>query len=349
MKTAKVLTAFVIMAFIAGISIAGWTGARDQQSKRTTVEKRLLCQLTPRQHPSLEAALSGFSERVTESDAFQIQFQTYRGTGGTEDLTDLVTQTLRDECQLVFVVSTPAAVLARRMIASEEIPVVYTAVTDPEGAGVVSSMAGDSLPITGVSDRFPVSLQVDLFTTIAPQAKTAGILYNPSEQNSQVLVKRTTRHLERKGVTVNDYPTNQEEAIPETTEQAAAESDMLIVNGDNMYTDALEIVISVAEEKDMPLFVGDPQSVSRGAVATASPNYEELGRRSGELALRILQGASAGDIPSEDPESFNYYINPRAAGRMNQSIPASVWQLADEWQSSPVAQARDEGKAAGSK
>ncbi len=292
-----------------------------------------VCIVTPLDHPSLVAAIDGFRSRLTATmPKNRVVFQSRSASGDMSLLPDLLSQTVRRGCELVFVVTTPAAQIARDVVAGHGIPVVYTAVTDPVGAGVVQSMRGDTRPITGVTDLFPVNAQIELFLAADPSARSAAILYNPKEQNSQVLVARTEAALRARHISTSRFTASERDSVPSVAQSAARAADMLIVNGDNLFTAELDAVVAAAEAARKPLFVGDPESVRRGGVATVGPDYRLLGERAADKAWVILSGKrGAGEIPSEDPTSYSYYINVRSAARMGLQLPRSAFESAPVW------------------
>ncbi len=294
---------------------------------------RRVCVVRPLDHPSLGAAIEGFRARLTSAlPKGGVAFRIYSAGGNLAQVPELLRQTVRDRCTLDFVLTTPAAQAARSIVAEKGTPVVYTAVTDPVGAGIVRSMDGDALPITGVTDLFPVDAQVRLFLAADPTARSAALLYNPREQNSQVLVARTEAALRARGIAVRRDTATSPSAVPVVAQAAALAADMLIINGDNLFTEALETVIGIAERARKPLFVGDPESVRRGAVATISPDYELLGQEAANKAYIILAGKrQAGEIPSENPTSYSQYVNVGAAQRMGLQLPLAVFQSARVW------------------
>jgi putative ABC transport system substrate-binding protein len=292
-----------------------------------------VCIVSPLDHPSLGAAIEGFRSRlVSAMPRKSIAFQSLNAGGDMSQVPGLLNQAIRHRCALVFVVTTQAAQLARRMVAERGIPVVYTAVTDPVGAGIVQSMDGDTLPITGVTDLFPVDAQIALFLAADPKAKSAAIMFNPKEQNSQVLVAKTEAALRARGIATSRHTATEPGAVPEVARAAARSADILIVNGDNLFTGALDAVIAAAEAAHKPLFVGDAESVRRGGVATVGPDYRLLGEKAADKAFVILSGKrTAGQIASEDPTSYSFYINVRAAQSMGLQLPLNTFQAAPVW------------------
>lgn len=292
-----------------------------------------VCIVSPLDHPSLGAAIDGFRSRLTAvMPRKSVAFESQNAGGDLSALPDLLNTTIRHRCALVFVVTTQAAQMARHVVATRGIPVVYTAVQDPVGAGIVQSMSGDSLPITGVTDLFPVTAQIELFLAADPAAKTAAILYNPKEQNSQVLVAKTDAALQARHIRTSRHTATDPDSVPRVAREAAQSADMLIVNGDNLFTGQLDAVVAAAEAAHKPLFVGDAESVRRGGVAAVGPDYRLLGENAADKAWVILSGKrTAGQIQSDNPSTYSYYINVRAAQRMGLQLPLGAFQSAPVW------------------
>jgi putative ABC transport system substrate-binding protein len=235
---------------------------------------------------------------------------------------------------LVFVLTTPAASAAVRITDAAKIPLVYSAVTDPVAAGIVTSMDGSTTYATGVSDRYDVGKQVKFFKRIAPSITRLGILYSAGEQNSSILADETVREAQALGLTPNRYVVEDISRFPVIAKQALDQNDAIVINGDNKLVDGLSIAVNLAVSFKKPLFVGDPESVRKGALATVGPSYFDIGRRAGQKAAEILRGKDVRTIPSERPSGFDYIINLEAARNMGVSVPASAWEGRTIWQSS---------------
>jgi putative ABC transport system substrate-binding protein len=319
------LAGALVAAVLASFSITHATAQKKGGDK-------LLCTVNLLDHPSLNASLKGFEDAINSNNKDgKIALQKFNASGSMQLVPDLLRQTLNAKCDLVFALTTPVATLARKVVAAKGVPVVYTAVTDPVGAGIVESMEKDTLPVTGYTDLYPVEEQVSLFVRLSPSANTVGILYNPTEQNSQRLVALTKAALEAKGKAVSLYGNQDPALVAETTRRAAKAQEMLIVNGDNLFTAELDIVIKIARDAKVPLYVGDPDSVTKGAVATVGPSYYDLGYKSGMRALEVLDGTFAGKLASENPKGHDYFINAKAASTFGVEITAEKLSIGSVW------------------
>ena len=291
--------------------------------------------ITPLSHPSLDQAIDGFIKGLNEKgfDKGKINFEVMNANGDFAKIPSLTKSAILKQPNLIFVLTTPAASTAIKITNKANIPLVYTAVTDPVAAGIVTSMDKSETLATGVSDRYPVKKQIKLFLSILPGMKSCGILYNPSEENSRILVRQTIEAMSEYNINCVKYEIKNASEIPAQTQKILASHDCVIVNGDNLATENLSIIINLCIKNKKPLFVGDPNSVRNGAVATVGPNYYSLGLKSGLKAAQILNGESPKSIPSEYPTEFDYIINTKAAKDMGIKIPASFWESREIWES----------------
>lgn len=129
---------------------------------------------------------------------------------------------------------------------------------------------------TGTSDRYNVKAQVDVFTSLVPAAKNFAVVRSPNESNSKILGDETIAELKNKGLNATEYIVNNAADISIVVKQALAENDCIVVNGDNVLTENLSMIINLCTGAKKPLFVGDPDSVKKGAVATVGPSYAAI-------------------------------------------------------------------------
>jgi len=147
-----------------------------------------------------------------------------------------------------------------------------------------------------------------------------------------VLVAKTEAALRAHHIATTRYTATDAQAVRGVATAAAQATDMLIVNGDNLFTGQLDAVLDAAQSAGKPLFVGDPESVRRGGIATVGPDYRLLGEEAADKAYVILTGKrAAGEIRSDDPSTYSYYINVQAAQRIGLQLPMSAFQSAPVW------------------
>lgn len=332
MKKIDISIAVPLLVFIV---LASACSSRRDQASRGSARMKLVVAVTPLSHPSLEQSYKGFIQGLKEKgyDEAKVRIESLNANGDFSRIPSLVKHALEMKPDAIFVVTTPAASATIKITDPARVPLLYTAVTDPVAAKIVTTMDGSETLATGVSDRYPVEEQVRVFSMLQPAMESAGLIFNPAEENSQILVRQTLAALEKIGVKGRKYEVQTAGDLPSQVKQALQANDSIIVNGDNLVTENLATVINLCVTQKKPLFVGDPDSVRKGAIATVGPSYFDIGRQTGNKAAEILGGKSARDIPSEFPNTFDYIINTEAARLMGLDIPDTFWQAREIWES----------------
>ena len=281
------------------------------------------------EHPSLDAAREGFVAALeeggyTEGENLTLDLQNASGDQGTS--TSIASNFATSDADLVLAIATPAAQGVAQAVTDK--PVLFTAVTDPVAAGLVESAENPGGNVTGTTDLNPVAEQIALVKQLDPDARSVGIIYSSGETNSQVQVDLAKEAAEAEGLEVV------ETTVTNTSEVAQAadslDTDAIYVPTDNKVVSGLEAVISAAEAKQVPLVVGEGDSVERGALITKGIDYQQLGRQTGEMAVQILrEGADPASMPVESQEDTELVINLGAAQRMGVEIPQELRESAD--------------------
>ena len=223
---------------------------------------------------------------------------------------------------VIVPISTPSAQAA--LAATRDIPIVFTAVTDPVAAELVPSLKAPGGNITGISDMSPMADHVALIREITPNAKTIGVLFNPGEANSVSLVNRLKEVATAAGLAVVEAPVTKSADVQAAARGLVGKVDVMYVPTDNTVVSALEAAISVAEENDIPFYSGDTDSVKRGTLASIGFNYFDVGVETGKVVARVLKGEKPGDIDVTFASGTDLFVNKAAAAKMGVTIPEAV-------------------------
>lgn len=263
-------------------------------------------------HPSLDAATEGFKKALADK-GIKVKYDEQNAQGEMPNAQTIATNFVGDKVDLIFANATPSATAA--LNATKEIPIVFTSVTDPVGAGFVKSFDQPGKNITGTTDNHPDATGKTIsFITDEVKAKNIGVIYNSGEQNSVVQVKQVKDLVEKNGAKLIEVSISTSAEVKQAAESLVGRVDAIYIPTDNTVVSALESVISVANSKKIPLFVGELDSMKRGAVAASGFNYFDIGYQSGLMAADILSGKKkASDIPVELPKSLKLVINKQAA------------------------------------
>lgn len=269
------------------------------------------------EHPSLDAAREGFIKALEENGYTQgenVEIDVQIAQGDMNANKTIAQKFVGDNVDLILAISTPSA----QSVLSEtkDIPVLFTAITDPVGAQLVESFENPGGNATGTSDTHPEAIP-NTIKTIAeffPEAKNVGIIYNSGEQNSEVNVSRAKEVMAEIGLEPVEASVSTTAEVKQAAESLVGRADVIYVPKDNTVVSGLEAVIAVANQEDIPLFVGESDSVKRGGFAGFGFEYADLGYATGEMAIDILKnGKKPSEIPVQFPKTLDLVINENAA------------------------------------
>jgi putative ABC transport system substrate-binding protein len=274
-------------------------------------------------HPSLDAATEGF-KKALEEKGIKVEYDEQNAQADMNNVQTIADNFVGDKVDLIFANATPSATSA--LNATKEIPIIFTSVTDPVGAGLVKAFDQPGENITGTTDNHPEGTAKTInFITEEVKAKEIGVIYNSGEQNSVVQVEEVKKLAEAKGAKLVEVSVSTSAEVKQAAESLVGRVDAIYIPTDNTVVSALESVISVANGKKIPLFVGELDSMKKGAVAASGFEYFDLGYQSGLMAAEILSGnKKASEIPVELPNSLTLIINKKAA-------EAQGLEVKDEW------------------
>jgi len=319
------LRGMTALAIVGALALAGCgSDSSSGSSSSGTVYRIGITQIVS--HPSLDAAREGFKQALADA-GIEAEYDEQNAQGDQATATSIASKFASQDLDLVLAVATPTAQAAAQAII--DTPILFTAVTDPVAADLVDSNEAPGGNITGTTDMNPVAEQIALVKRLNPDAKTVGILYSSGEVNSQVQVELAREAADEQGLTVV------EKTITTTSEvlQAAQtlDVDAIYVPTDNNVVAGLDTVIQVAEDKQIPLIAGETDSVAKGALITYGLDYTELGRQTGEMAVKILtEGADPATLAVESQKTPKLVINTTAAERMGVTVPQDLLDEADE-------------------
>ena len=282
------------------------------------------------EHPALNAVRDGVKEALEAAGfkdgagGFHFVFETAQGK--PEIAAQIAKKFVGDDVSVIVAISTPSAQGA--VAATKDIPIIFSAVTDPLAAQLVASLKKPGANVTGVSDMSPITEQFALVREISPKVKTLGVIFNPGETNSVVLVKRLKEVAGGAGVTVVESPATKSGEVKQAALALVGKVDAIYIPTDNTVVSALEAAVAVAEENKIPLYMGDTDSVARGAIASVGFNYHDVGVDTGKIVARVLKGEKPGDIDVGFATGTNLVVNKGAAAKMGVTIPDAVLKRA---------------------
>ena len=273
-------------------------------------------------HQSLDATREGFVDELVKQgyvEGENIEIDLQNAQGEQRNL-KTISQQLAESSDVVLAIATPSAQSLANT--TQTTPVIFSAVTDPVSAKLVESREHPGGNVTGTSDQSSdaISTQINLIKKVLPKAKTIGILYTQSEPNSVVQKDEAKRLLEEKGFTVVEKTILDSNNVKAAAESLMAEVDMVFVPTDNIISSTMETVKQVSIKHKVPVFGGSTEMIAVGGLYNYGTNYEELGRQTARMLVRVLKGEKPENIAVELPEKLELHTNQEMADALGIDI-----------------------------
>jgi putative tryptophan/tyrosine transport system substrate-binding protein len=282
------------------------------------------------EHPSLNAIRDGLKEELLRSgyDPDKTLNWTWATAQGNPSTAAQIAKKFAGEApDAIVAISTPSAQTA--IAAAPKLPVIFSGVTDPVGAKLVSNLQTPGGLVTGVSDLAPLGQHLDLIRQITPKVKRIGVLYNSGESNSATQIKILKAEAAKQGLTIVDATVTNSSEVATAAKSLVGKVDSIYVPTDNTIVSALEAVLQVGIANQLPIYAGDTDSVDRGAIGTLGFNYKDVGVQTGKLVVRILNGEKPGAIAVQTPSHLNLVVNAKSAQTMGVTIPDAILKKAN--------------------
>ncbi|MGI9306407.1 MAG: ABC transporter substrate-binding protein [Gammaproteobacteria bacterium] len=283
------------------------------------------------EHPALDACRNGLLAGLKdagfiEGENLEFKFQTAQGNPATA--AQIARQFAGEAPDVLVGIATPSAQALAN--ATTEIPIIYSAVTDPVGAKLIKNPEQPEGNVTGLSDISPVAQHVDIMREIVPGLKTIGVVYNPGEANAVSLVELLKAAAEKRGIAIAEAAASRTAEVQSAAQAAAAKSDIIYAMTDNTVASAIAALVAAADAAQTPVFgaatsyVEDGDGNAPGAVAAVGFDYYQVGYQTAAFVADALRGKKISDMPARVAKGTDIFINPAAARKNGVSLPPSL-------------------------
>ena len=278
------------------------------------------------EHGSLDNCRTGFEAGLANAGFVEGENVTYLYQNAQADMATVyqIAATFAEKCDLVCAIATPAAMAALTACEEKGVPVIYTAVSDPVGAQLAKEDGTSDFNITGTSDALPVEAQLKLIRAMLPEAKKIGILFTTSETNSASTLETYKTLASTYGFEIVDKGISTGADLPMALEALLPQVDCLSNLTDNTVVSYLPTVLEMANEAGKPVFGSEIEQVRNGCIASEGLEYVELGKQTGRMAARVLNGEAAGSIPFEIIADSDLYVNPTVLAQFGLTLPEEL-------------------------
>lgn len=311
----KVLAVVLGAAMTVSLIACGSKEAKDAETSEEKIYTVGISQFA--EHGSLDNCREGFIEGLKEAGFeegknLKVEVKNAAADQGTaKQISDVF---VSDKVDLICGIATPSAQASYNSAMNTDIPVIYTAVTDPKAAKLADDEGMPAGEVTGTSDQLPIKEQLEMIREVLPDAKKIGILYTTSEVNSVSAIETYEKLAEDYGFTIVKKGVSQTADISLATDEILGEVDCLTNLTDNTVVNSLATILSKANEKKIPVFGSEIEQVKLGCVAAQGIDYIELGKQTGKMAAELLKGEKkASEMKYETISEPGLYVNTEAA------------------------------------
>ena len=267
-------------------------------------------------HPALDSAREGFKDAFKEA-GIDADFDEKNANGETANADLIANNFVSSKEDLIFAIATNAAQPASQ--ATNEIPVVFSAITDPQSAGILKDN------VTGVSDRMDVKQQIELLLKLNPNIKNLGVIYNSSEQNSKIQVEDLKKTAKELGLNLVEKSIVQANEIPQAADSLVREADAIYLPTDNLVASVVSLITEKAAAAKKIVFGAEAAHVKGGALITQGVSYYEIGKEAGKMAIEILKNSKKpSEIKFKTMPLNEIAVNEKTLSALGISLPEDV-------------------------
>jgi putative ABC transport system substrate-binding protein len=318
-----IITLAVVVIGIIGLALIQYSKPIGKE----TVKKKKIGITQIASHPGLDelraGVIAGLREKGwKENENLEIL---YRNANRDPNLTVPIAQYfIKERVDLIIPLTTPSTVAVVKN--TSVIPIVFGAVTDPVGVGIMKNSDHPGGNVTGTSDIWPFKATIEFFQTILPNIKIIGMLYSPGDNVSEYGIKQMRQLSKQLNFTLVERPVSSASDVYTISRELFLKTDAIFTGMDNMIVENLESVLKAGFEANKPVLAGDNGSVQRGALAAMGIDQTRIGKETGYIAARVLNGESPGRIPVYTIDKGVPIINIKTAKRLNIKLPESILQ-----------------------
>lgn len=293
-----------------------------EQAAQTSVQQIGLLQLV--EHPSLNEIRESFTAELEALgyDASKVSVDYQNAQGEQANLNSISQKFAGDQKDLIVAIATPSALSAAA--AAPQIPLVFSAVTDPVAANLLKNPDAPEGIITGTSDAIPVEQVFDLMSRLTPNVKTVGLIYNTGELNSVSVIEQAKAYCDANGLSYVEATVTGTNEVQQAAQSLVGRCEAIYSPIDNTVATAMPLLAQVAKDAKLPVYVGADSMVNDGGLATVGINYTLLGKQTAAMVAKILGGAPVSEVPVETLSDFSTIINRTTAEALGITIPDDI-------------------------
>lgn len=325
-KLSKIMAVMVAMLLVLSLTACS-SGAQQTTSQGQAVKKVGILQVV--EHPSLNEIREAIIKELNDKgfkDGENITIDYQNAQGDQSNLKTMAQKFVNGKYDLIIAIATPSA----QAVVSEtkEIPIIFSAVLDPIGAGVISNFEKPGGNVTGTSNAVSAEKVMELANQITPNIKTIGTIYNPGESNAAWVINSLKEYTAKNNINLVEATVTNSSEVQQAANSLVEKVDAIFIPNDNTVATAMPVVSQIAIKEKLPVYVTADSLVRDGGLATNGINYTTLGQETADMAVEVLNGKKPGDIPAKTMSKMNVYLNKDTANALGITFPEEILKQA---------------------
>jgi putative tryptophan/tyrosine transport system substrate-binding protein len=317
-----------LLAAFGGAAAAWPVAARAQQANKLPTIGFLGA------NPSIESSrVAAFVQRLRELgwiDGRNLAIEYRWAEGRNERYAENAAELVRLKVDVIVTSATPPTVAAKQ--ATAVIPIVFAAVTDPVGTGVVATLSRPGGNVTGLANQISdtAGKKLEFLREIVPDLRRLAIMINVGNPGSVMDMREAEAAARTLGLLVTTSEIRRAEDIGPAFETLKGRADAIYVCPDPLMNTNRTRINILAVGARLPTMHAVREYVEAGGLISYGPNLPDHFRRAAEFVDKILRGAKPADLPVEQPTKFDLIINLTTAKALGLEVPPTLLARADE-------------------
>lgn len=318
------LAVLCCVAVFAGCSGDGSSSSADGSSLQSGDKVKIgIVKIV--EHSSLNTIEESIINRLEELgyvDGENAEITALSAQNDPSNVPSMMDSFVADGTDIVIAITTPVASVALNY--ADQIPVLFSAVSNPVEAGLTSSLEAPDKNVTGTCDAVPVERIIDMALELTPDIETFGFIYNSAEDSSVANIENAKAYCDEKGLKYVEANVENSSTIQQAAESLVTKCDAVFSPTDNTVAEGMSVLAQICNDSAIPCYVGADSMVQDGGFASIGIKYEDLGIETANMVDKVLKGTAVSDIPVKVFEDLSTYVNTTTAETIGVEIPDSI-------------------------
>ncbi|MCI5643087.1 MAG: ABC transporter substrate-binding protein [Peptoniphilus sp.] len=310
MKFRRVFVLVLLSLFLVSCSGAKNKKPAEETTTGSTEGAKKVGIIQLADHIALERARKGFVDELEKTNP-DVEIISKNANGDLTVVPSIIKSFQDKNVDLIYAIATPAAQGAKN--GEKEIPIIFNAVTDPESADLLKNLEAPEGNVTGVSDYFSISAQLEEMISIFPNIKNIGVMFSTNEANSKFQVEELKKSAEGFGLNVVEVGVNNINDVSTAIKTIEPKIDIFMAITDNTVSSASTIIAESLKEAKIPSFASEEGPVENGILISSGVDYLDLGKKAAGMASEILGGKKVSEVPVVFSTDTRKVVNKKTA------------------------------------